>query len=70
VGFLIYIADSFGYLGSVGVLISKEVLRVKIQWTEFYSHGVLGLSVLGVAGAILSLVYFSTEYKKQKLVHA
>jgi hypothetical protein len=70
VGFLIYVADSFGYLGSVGVLITKEVLRVKLNWTSFYSHGVLGLSVLGIAGAILSLVYFSSKYKKLEVSQA
>ena len=70
VGFLIYVADSFGYLGSVVVLISKEVLRVKLKWTGFYSHAVIGLSVLGIAGAILSLMYFSSKYKKQEVTHA
>ena len=65
VGFLIYVADSFGYLGSVGILITKEVLKIKLQWTSFYSHGVVVLSILGIAGAILSLVYFSSKYKKQ-----
>jgi hypothetical protein len=69
VGFLIYVADSFGYLGSVGVLVSKEVLHVRLQWTAFYSHAVLGLSVLGIAGAILSLVYFTSKYKKQQLAY-
>ncbi len=68
VGFLIYVADSFGYLGSVGVLITKEVLKIKLQWTSFYSHGVVILSILGIAGAILSLIYFSTKYKKQEVV--
>lgn len=69
VGFLIYVADSFGYLGSVSVLVTKEVLKVKLQWTSFYSHGVVILSVFGIAGAILSLIYFSTKYKKQEVVH-
>lgn len=64
VGFLIYVADSFGYVGSVSVLITKEVLKVKLQWTSFYSHGVVILSVLGIGGAILSLVYFAAKYKK------
>jgi MFS family permease len=68
VGFLIYVADSFGYIGSVGVLIAKEVLKVKLQWTTFYSHGVVLLSVLGIAGAILSLVYFAAKYKRQTKV--
>ncbi len=66
VGFLIYVADSFGYLGSVGVLITKEILKVKLQWTTFYSHGVIILSVMGIGGAILSLLYFSAKYKKQE----
>jgi hypothetical protein len=66
VGFLIYVADSFGYLGSVGVLITKEILHLKLQWTSFYSHGVIILSVTGVAGTIISLFYFSSKYKKEK----
>ena len=64
VGFLIYIADSFGYLGSVAVLFTKEFLKVKIKWSSFYSHGVVVLSVLGIAGTILSLMYFSTKFRK------
>ncbi|HEY4935605.1 MAG TPA: DUF5690 family protein [Puia sp.] len=66
VGFLIYVADSFGYLGSVGVLVTKEVLKIKLQWTSFYSHGVVVLSILGIGGAILSLIYFSSKYKRQE----
>jgi hypothetical protein len=66
VGFLIYVADAFGYLGSVGVLITKEILHVKLRWTSFYSYGVAVLSIVGVAGTIVSLIYFSTKYKKEK----
>ncbi len=68
VGFLIYVADSFGYLGSVCVLITKEVLKIKLQWTSFYSHGAVALSTLGIAGAVLSLFYFSSKYKKQEFI--
>ncbi len=68
VGFLIYVADSFGYVGSVGVLVTKEILKIKLQWTSFYSHGVVILSVLGIAGALLSLFYFSSKYRKQEVV--
>ena len=67
VGFLIYVADSFGYLGSVGVLITKEIMRVKLQWTSFYSQGVIVLSVFGIIGTIISLVYFSNRYKKMQV---
>jgi hypothetical protein len=63
VGFLIYVADSFGYLGSVGVLISKEVLKLRLPWTSFYAHGVIILSVFGIGGAIFSLLYFAAKHK-------
>ncbi|HTS43433.1 MAG TPA: DUF5690 family protein [Puia sp.] len=63
VGFLIYVADSFGYLASVVVLITKEMLHVKMQWTSFYSQSVIILSVAGVVGTFISLGYFSKKYK-------
>jgi len=66
VGFLIYVADAFGYLASVGVLITKEVLHVKLQWVSFYSQGVIFLSVAGIIGTFVSLIYFSKRYKKGK----
>jgi hypothetical protein len=66
VGFLIYVADSFGYLGSGCVLITKEILHINLNWTSFYSHGVIYLSVVGIIGTIISLYYFSSKYKKEK----
>jgi Family of unknown function (DUF5690) len=69
VGFLIYVADSFGYLGSVLVLFIKEFMKLHLKWSGFYSHGVVVLSILGVAGTILSLIYFSNKYKKLSAAH-
>lgn len=62
VGFLIYIADSFGYLGSVGVLLSKTIFRVQLQWLEFYTGLVMAAAIIGVAGTLLSLIYFKRKY--------
>ncbi|PWT78751.1 MAG: hypothetical protein C5B59_01165 [Bacteroidetes bacterium] len=64
VGFLIYVADSFGYLASVAVLITKEILHIRLKWTTFYSYGVMILSIAGIIGAIISLIYFSGKYKR------
>src|SRR5450755_1985575 len=64
VGFLIYVADSFGYLGSVVVLFAKEIFKVKLRWSSFYSQGVVALSILGIGGTILSLIYFTMKFKK------
>jgi MFS family permease len=64
VGFLIYIADSFGYLGSVSVLLGKELFHIRLLWVPFYTQGVIILSLLGVAGTFASMIYFSSRYKK------
>ncbi len=63
VGFLMYLADSFGYLGSVSVILLKTVFKLKIQWSVLYSHGVVGLSILGIIGAVMSITYFNKKYQ-------
>lgn len=63
VGFLMYLADSFGYLGSVSVILIKTVFKLHIQWSVLYSHAVVGLSILGVIGALLAIRYFNKKYQ-------
>lgn len=61
VGFLIYVADSFGYLGSVSVLLSKEIFKVQLNWVHFFSNSVMVLSVVGVFISIYAARYFSKK---------
>jgi MFS family permease len=68
VGFFMYLADSFGYLGSILVLVVKEVFTVQLHWVSFYSQSVLVLSVLGIAGTLASSVYFIGKHKKSVTV--
>ncbi len=65
VGFLMYVADSFGYLGSVTVIISKSLYSNKLPWATAYSHGVMYLSILGVGGTFMALRYFNKKYHKE-----
>jgi MFS family permease len=65
VGFLIYLADSFGYLGSVSVLLSKEIFKVQLNWVQFFSNSVMVLSVVGVGITLYAAWYF---YQKKKAV--
>ncbi len=65
VGFLIYLADSFGYLGSVSVLLSKEIFKVQLNWVQFFSNSVMILSVVGVAITVYAAWYF---YQKKKAI--
>lgn len=64
VGFLIYIADSFGYVGSIGVLLSKEIFKVQLNWVTFFSNSVIILSIIGSFLTLFSLYYFARKYKK------
>ncbi len=64
VGFLIYIADSFGYVGSIGVLMSKEIFKIQLNWVTFFSNSVVILSVVGGLITLFSLVYFTKKYQK------
>lgn len=58
VGFIMYVADSFGYLGSISVLLVREISRLSISWGNFYLQGVLAVALVGLAGSLSSLVYF------------
>ena len=64
VGFLIYIADAYGYLGSMVVVLSKEIGRVQLNWVYFYSNGVILFAVLGIIGTSFSYFYFDRKFKK------
>ncbi len=63
VGFLIYLADSFGYVGSVAVMLSKEIFKVQLNWVTFFSTSVIWLSIAGLALTIFSSVYFYAKYR-------
>jgi hypothetical protein len=63
VGFVIYVADAFGYLGSVGVLLIKEFGAVKLSWLNFFVRSAYLISIVGSILVAMSMVYF---YRKQK----
>ena len=65
VGFLIYIADSFGYLGSVGILFYKNFAQPDMTWISFFVNGSLIVSVFGISLMILSMLFFSKKHKKK-----
>ena len=66
VGFLIYIADAFGYMGSVVVMLSKEIFHLQANWSSFYSSAALLCAIVGVGGTFFSLAYFNKKYNRLK----
>ncbi len=68
VGFLIYLADAFGYLGSIGVMIYKELGQASLSWLDFFIRAGY---VMSVAGSILitgSMIYFYLKHRNWKTV--
>jgi MFS family permease len=63
VGFLIYVADAWGYLGSISVMLTKELLKLQLNWVSFYSQLVIVFAVVGVLASLFSLFYFNRKYK-------
>jgi hypothetical protein len=64
-GFLIYIADSFGYLSSVAVLILKNVLYPDISWYRFFIGASYALSASGGILTLISILHF-TRHKESE----
>jgi hypothetical protein len=58
VGFLIYVADSCGYVGSMAVMLYKEFGQKDLSWLSFFVQGGYMLSLIGCTLILLSLVYF------------
>jgi hypothetical protein len=63
-GFLIYIADSFGYLGSMLILLYKNFGQPSLSWLEFFIDGTYLIAILGIIITIISLLHF-LKMKKQ-----
>lgn len=63
VGFIIYVADSFGYLGSVSIMLAKNFSSLQLSWSSFFMDTVLGMSVLGVGMMLGAYRYFRRKYR-------
>lgn len=63
VGFIMYVADSFGYLGSVSVILFKELSNYEISWLNFFIASGYTLSVAGSVLIFGSMVYFHLKHR-------
>jgi len=62
--FIIYVADSFGYLGSDVVLLLKNFSNSSISYSDFFVKMILAISALGTGLTILSSIYFKSKYQR------
>ncbi|HEU5291869.1 MAG TPA: DUF5690 family protein [Cyclobacteriaceae bacterium] len=68
VGFLIYLADAFGYLGSIGVMIYKEFGQASLSWKDFFIEAGYVMSLAGSILIIGSMIYFYFRHRSWKNV--
>jgi len=64
-GFLIYIADAFGYLGSVSALLYKNFGQAHLSWLNFFMYGAYSVAGIGLIVTTSSIIYLNKKYKKQ-----
>lgn len=68
VGFLIYIADAFGYLGSVLILLYKNFGKGDLSYLNFFIILVYIISVMGVFVALFSYLFFQNKKNSSNLI--
>jgi MFS family permease len=68
VGFIMYVADSFGYLGSVAVLFFKEFSYAKVSWLDFFVSSGYFVSITGSVLIVASMIYFNFKEKTTRAI--
>lgn len=64
-GYLIYVADAFGYLGSMAVLLYKNFGQSNLSWLRFFINSTYFIAITGTLIAILSLFYFKRKHSQE-----
>ncbi len=57
-GFLIYLADAFGYLGSSALLLYKNLGQPRLPWVDFLAATAVAVGVAGTAVYLVCAAYF------------
>lgn len=65
-GFLIYLADSFGYAGSVALLLLRELADHRAPWLGFFTSATLTTALMLGGGATVSGLWFWRRFSPQK----
>lgn len=64
VGFLIYIADAFGYLGSIFILLFKNFAKEELSWLSFFITSLYFLAFSGLGITLYCYHFFKKKYKQ------
>jgi MFS family permease len=67
VGFIVTLADWYGYLGSVSVLLYKNFGQAEISFRTFFMYGAYTLAILYSVLVIISFVYFRQKFQQESI---
>ena len=67
IGFLMYISDAAGYLGSTFVLLFKNFNSYQISWIDFFKISALATASLIIILSLLTYFYFKKQHLKHQL---
>lgn len=62
-GFLIYVADASGYMGSVALTLTRNLAKVQVPWLAFFMTSAGWVSGVGCVLTALSALYFARKLK-------
>jgi len=63
-GYLIYVADASGYVGSVALLLWRNFGGFKMDWLQFFTLSAYGTSVVGAVLTAFAAIYFRTRAQR------
>ncbi|PSJ74923.1 hypothetical protein C7N43_21605 [Sphingobacteriales bacterium UPWRP_1] len=63
-GFMIYVADAFGYLGSVAVLLYKNFGQAGLSWLSFFIAAAYVLAAAGFVTILASGLFFVIKHRQ------
>jgi hypothetical protein len=66
IGFLMYIADAFGYLGSVTILLIKNFINLSSSWLSLFTNLAYITAFMTIALGVASTIYFIYKEKNAK----
>lgn len=58
-GFMIYVTDAFGYIGSIALLFYKNFGETKLSWLDFFIKCSYATSIICSTCFLMSIYYFS-----------
>ena len=64
-GFLIYVADTSGYMGSVAMLLWRNFGGAQLNWVQFYALSAYVTSVIGTLCTLGTILFFVRRHQAQ-----